>query len=251
MNPLRHAHATIRSQCAVVAAANLGGFADNERARRQALALCNMVKHDLHLPEAEHPLLAEIWRLELDKAVQLVDAFAARWGQPGRFDEAERLAASACEQFAACILRLLDRLEHGFAGRSPDHPVPAPQPTGVEELDRDHERYFGLLGGMRAAVGGGAACLSGAMINELVGLLESHIAREEELMLASHYPGYEDHRAEHHRARTLVLGFRNDHLAGRCVAAPMVLAFIEHWFATHVAHTDKALAEHLLAAVAR
>ncbi len=149
------------------------------------------------------------------------------------------------DQFTASLLRLLDRLDAGFAGICSQSPMLAPPATGNASLDRDHAELFALLGGLRAFQGDGIACVTGNVVSGLAAYAERHFEAEDRMMVDSGFPGMDDHRAEHQRARMLILGFRNDHNDGRCVPPAMLLAFLEHWFTSHIAHTDQALARHL------
>ena len=85
------------------------------------------------------------------------------------------------------------------------------------------------------------------MIAGLASYVERHFADEEAIMQATGYAGLEDHRSEHHLARAILLGFRNDQLDGRPVEAGSVLDFLEKWLTSHIALVDLAMARHALA----
>jgi hemerythrin len=175
-----------------------------------------------------------------------------RWGRPGAIEESTGEFVGVWQVFLASLQRLHAREEgdiYSTADRSArSGPLLAPPPTGLPGVDRDHDRMFAMIGGLRAAIGGGQRHIDAAMAAELASYSERHMADEEAIMEATAFPGLDDHRREHHLARTILLGFRNDHLDGRMVEAASVLEFLERWLASHIAVVDVAMAEHALAA---
>lgn len=245
MSQPRHQRAQLRTLVAVLRETVPGRPAEHERLRRSLNGLAQAFASGLEVPTGGHALMAQVWGDELAKVGEAIAAFNARWGGPGRIEEGMVMFSASRDQFAASVLRLLDRLDAGFAGICAPTPVLVPPATGNDTLDRDHAELFGLLGGLRAVQGEGVACVTGNVIAGLAAYAERHFETEDRMMVESGFPGVDDHRAEHQRARTLVFSFRNDHDDGRCVPPAMLLAFLEHWFTTHIAHTDQALARHL------
>jgi len=113
------------------------------------------------------------------------------------------------------------------------------------QTNREHVARLTAAGRMTAH---GQRHIDARMAAELASYTERHMADEEAIMEATAYPGLEDHRGEHHLARTILLGFRNDHLDGRLVEAATVLQFLERWLGSHIAIVDLAMARHALAA---
>lgn len=235
-----------------------------ERLRRSlVLFQARLGEHFAH----EDPILAQLCAAPLGSPMRLAgetrtrEALAlaeacrscvAHWHRPGIIERDPRGFASAWSVLRAALTRLVAREEGevypltaspGWAPR----PVLVPPPTGIAELDEDHNEVFALIGGLRAALGGGQQAVDGAAVATLAAYAERHFAREESLMDATAYAGLEDHRQEHHRARGILMGFRNDHLDGRRVDTTAVLLFLEGWLLSHIAHADQRMSEHLRA----
>jgi len=244
-DPAKHQRAQLRTFVTILRGTPAGKPAEIERLRRSLTGLANAFASGIDVPTGGHALMAEVWREEVARVGEAIAAFTAHWHALGRIEESTIMFNAARDQFAASVLRLLDRLDAGFAGICAQTPVHVPPPTGIASLDQDHQQVFALLGGLRAVQGDGLVCVTGDFIARLTAYAERHFEDEERLMTETEFPGSEDHRAEHQRARTLILEFRNDHDDGRCVPPSMLLAFLEHWLTTHIAHTDQALARHV------
>lgn len=190
----------------------------------------------------------EARRREAQALAEAATSFAAHWGHPGAIERSVGGFASALVVLRGALDRLVKREEDEIypltAAVLAAQPIAAPLPTGFPELDEDHAAIFALIGGLRAALGGGRREVDGALVAELAGYAERHFAREEAIMEATAYPGIEDHRREHHQARAILMGFRNDHLDGRRVGAAEVLVFLERWLASHIEAVDLRMAEH-------
>lgn len=174
----------------------------------------------------------------------------ARWATPAVIERDPRGFASTWAVLRSSLIRLFAREEGEVypltagSGWTPQ-PVQAPLPTGIPEIDEDHDGFFANIGALRAALCGGKQVVDGTDVAELAIYAERHFAREEALMEATNYPALEDHRNEHHRARGILMGFRNDHLDGRRVDTIAVLLFLESWLISHIAHTDQRMSDHL------
>lgn len=196
-------------------------------------------------------LAVDAWRRESQALGESFTSMGQRWDRPGCIERDPQGFAATWDVLDGALARLLAREESDVyphaAGAWEPHPVAAPPTTGFTSLDADHASVFALIGGLRAACGGGERSTSAGMIAELVRFADRHFSSEERLMEASAYPGLEDHRREHFHSRSMILGFRNDHLDGRVVDPTAVLAFLESWLSSHIAHTDQAMVEHLRA----
>lgn len=199
-------------------------------------------------PGSVRRLAGETRRREAQALAEASESFARHWKQPGVIERNVGSFASSVAVLRGSLDRLVKREEDEIypltASMQAAQPATAPSLTGFAELDEDHAAIFALIGGLRAAVGGGQSRLDGAQVAELAGYAERHFAREEAIMEATAYPGIEDHRREHHQARAILMGFRNDHLDGRLVGAGEVLAFLERWLGSHIESVDMRMAEH-------
>lgn len=232
-----------------------------ERSRRQLAALSTRLTEHL---AAEAATIDQCCRIggadgvacgirqrEADGLKESILGLMRRWGRAGAIEQDARAFISTWEVVVSAMGRLHAREEgeiYPYTDASHRSPLTAPTPTGLPGIDRDHERLFATIGGLRAALGGGRQRVDAAVIADLATYAERHFADEEAIMEATGFPGLEDHRMEHHLARTILLGFRNDHLEGRPVEAASVLEFLEKWLASHIALVDHAMAEHALAA---
>lgn len=206
-------------------------------------------------PGSARRAAGEARRREADALAEAVAAFAAHWGRPGAIERQVGGFATALGVVRAAFDRLIRREEDEIYPLTSDaillRPAQAPPETGFAELDEDHAAMFALIGALRASLGGGRLQVDGAQVAALAAYAERHFAREDAIMEATAYPGIEDHRREHHHARAILMGFRNDHLDGRRVGAAEVLQFLERWLASHVAEVDLRMAEHARRAAAR
>ncbi len=75
---------------------------------------------------------------------------------------------------------------------------PESMSVGVPQLDADHKAIIRLINRLHESLrtGSGAADL-GEIFDKLIDYIESHFAREEQVMEACGYPGVKDHRAAH------------------------------------------------------
>jgi hemerythrin len=259
---LHREHRELITLASTVCSGEPQGAVQAERARRGFATLHHRLTRHL---AAEAPTLAALadapegsatriaGQARAREAGALTEAcagFASRWGTAGSIERDGRGFLSTWEILHGALDRLIAREEAEVYPLATSlwepRPLPAPTPTGILALDEDHAEVFALIGGLRAAVGGGQHHAEGQLITELVGYTERHFTLEERMMEASGFPGLDDHRQEHHHARTIVTHFRNDHLDGRAVEAKAVLDFLEGWLLSHIAYNDQAMAAFLL-----
>lgn len=258
----RHEHRELLSLAQSIMPSETPWPAVAEKARLQLIRLGTRLQEHLQAEAATitglcrigggaSSLSCMIRQREADGLLESMSGMIRRWGHVGAIGRDTREFIGVWQVFIASLQRLQEREEgdiYGIVQEGISLPIAAPPSTGIPGLDRDHEQMFALIGGLRAAVGGGQRHIDARMAAELASYTERHMADEEAIMAATGYPGLEDHRQEHHRARAILLGFRNDHQDGRLVEAATVLEFLERWLATHIAVVDVATAKHALAA---
>jgi hemerythrin len=227
-----------------------------EKARLQLMTLSTRLQEHL---QAEAATITGLCRIgggaislsctirqrEAESLLESMSGMVRRWGHVGAISRDAREFISVWQVFLASLQRLQTREEgdiYGSAGDGSAKPIAAPPATGIPGVDRDHEQMFAMIGGLRAAIGGGLRHIDARMAAELASYTERHMADEEAIMAATNFPGLDDHRQEHHLARAILLGFRNDYQDGRVVEAATVLEFLERWLATHIAVVDVAMA---------
>ncbi len=112
--------------------------------------------------------------------------------------------------------------------------------VGVPQLDSDHKAIIGHINRLHESLrsGSGAADL-GEIFDKLIDHIESHFAREEQVMEAGGYPGLEDHRAAHdgfaEDIRTARDRWRGD---ANLPLALGLLVYLRVWFDHHVLLLD-------------
>jgi hemerythrin-like metal-binding protein len=104
-------------------------------------------------------------------------------------------------------------------------------------LDAQHQQILGILNDLHVAIG------AGHEYEEIRGLLDrmvtytmNHFKCEEEIMLASGYPDFVNHRALHDAMRRRTVALR-DH-AG-LVTGRDLLGVIKDWWVNHIQGVDK------------
>ncbi len=121
--------------------------------------------------------------------------------------------------------------------------------TGIAKIDDDHRHMMAIVNRIDdALIHGRTRQVDGATLDELAKYAEEHFALEEQLMETAGYAGLAQHKQEHHRARTLLLGLRNQYLDGRVVRSSDALSFLATWMEEHILGTDLAYVEALKAA---
>jgi len=113
-------------------------------------------------------------------------------------------------------------------------------------LNEDHRRIFSLAGQLHEAM---LAARGRQEISRLVGALadhtQSHLGREEELMVAHGYPQLEEHRAEHQVLARQVSEFGRRLQAGETTMTIELMHFLAGWLESHIRGSDRRLAEWL------
>jgi hemerythrin len=258
---LRREHRILSSLMASLTLSEQANPMEIERARLRLVFFSQHVaEHFAH----ENPVLVGISKAavgsatrsagdtRLSEATTLAEgcvSFSRYWSPAGAIERDMKTFGSALAILQAAMLRLIRREETEIyplatTGWIPQ-PVMAPPLTGIPELDEDHVEIFSMIGGLRAIVDDQSSVVDGAHVAALAAYAERHFAREEAIMDATRYPGLEDHRQEHHRARAILMGFRNDYLDGRRVDAVTVLKFLESWLASHIADVDQRMVAHV------
>ena len=120
--------------------------------------------------------------------------------------------------------------------------------TGVEEIDNQHKELFARFDRLSSACGEGKG--KDEVLKLLLFLrdyIRTHFAAEEKLQLASHFPGYAEHRQLHAKFNAevdrLEASFREE-------GATLSLVFMTNktlasWLMQHISKSDMELAAHL------
>jgi hemerythrin-like metal-binding protein len=114
---------------------------------------------------------------------------------------------------------------------------------GVEEIDTQHRRFYGLVNELYDAMAHGqGTALATEILNLMVSFAVEHFTAEESLMQIHRYPGLPEHRAAHQEFLAKVEEFRTALHAGKLTLNVELLQFLRSWAAAHVEQEDKKLA---------
>ena len=122
----------------------------------------------------------------------------------------------------------------------------------IGEIDEQHRRLFHLIGVVHEySVAGADREQMGRIILELVAYVHTHFSYEEELLIRSRYPAFEQHKAIHvwftQHVNALDVKFRQ----GQTALGPEMLVFLNDWLLQHILGTDKQYMPHVKAYLAR
>ncbi len=83
------------------------------------------------------------------------------------------------------------------------------------------------------------------MLHRLIEYGAAHFSAEEQLMVGSGFPDFEEHRLEHNRFIKTVADFTEDLAEGRGDVVEKAVEFIHDWFFNHVDKTDRRFVPYL------
>ncbi len=117
--------------------------------------------------------------------------------------------------------------------------------TGVEEMDKDHQRLVELLNKIYELLKEGKSSEAKEFFSkELVAWVEYHLAREEKFMQAIGYPEFERHKKAHENFRKVILDLLPHVEKGNHHAFRESLALAWGWLAGHIGKVDKKYGEY-------
>jgi len=115
--------------------------------------------------------------------------------------------------------------------------------VGVKKIDEEHQTIAFLLNRLNVAINRLESTQTVVpLLEEVIASTRSHFQTEEELMEQYAYPGEDAHKAEHQRLVNEVTYLRGRFTQG---GELLVLQWLKDWFLTHIAGTDKLLADYL------
>jgi hemerythrin len=111
--------------------------------------------------------------------------------------------------------------------------------TGVEIIDNDHRYLFKLINDFYDSfINGSSEEESNTLMDELISYTISHFKREEQLMLTSDYPFFENHKKEHKNLIVSVGAFKKSVNTSPNDATSDLLLFLSNWLINHVIGSD-------------
>jgi len=101
---------------------------------------------------------------------------------------------------------------------------------GDDAIDHDHREAVEMMNRIETADDGGVPALFAALVEHM----HEHFARENALMLETHFPAHACHAGEHERVLTLLDGIAAEVAAGRLASArDFAAAAGPAWFVDH------------------
>lgn len=119
--------------------------------------------------------------------------------------------------------------------------IPAPPPTGVGEIDREHALELKVVREIQAALLAADRVRARALLERLEEFTEAHFLTEQLLMRQHAYPGYAAHQQEHDWlvGELQEISCRLD--AESLLHAPREVERLEQWLLAHMATSDQTL----------
>lgn len=118
----------------------------------------------------------------------------------------------------------------------------------IAEIDRQHQKLFGLLNELYEAMQEGkAAEVVGKVLDRVVDYTVYHFAYEEKLMRDAGYPGDAAHREEHAQLAAQAKDLARRLKARQGDVPVATLKFLCDWLGRHILGTDKKYAPFLAA----
>jgi hemerythrin len=118
--------------------------------------------------------------------------------------------------------------------------------TGIPEIDAQHKQVFAIAGELHPAMVAGADKTAlGAILTRLLSYSRMHFDTEEDLMQASHYPEYAQHKAEHDALTGQVRAFQQSFDAGRAEMTLELVQFLNDWLGHHITDPDRKMSSHV------
>jgi hemerythrin-like metal-binding protein len=112
--------------------------------------------------------------------------------------------------------------------------------VGIEALDTDHKMLFGLINQLDTAIAKGESeAIIASVINVLVDYTEYHFGREEAMMAAVDYAGFDAHRTGHRALVEALNHLRAAYTGGfRQGIETSLLEFMRDWIIGHIQGED-------------
>jgi len=118
---------------------------------------------------------------------------------------------------------------------------------GIDFLDAQHVELLALADELhRAMVAGKAANIIADFLDRLAGLLDDHLATEEQVMIVSSFPGLEAHVHNHEAARAELRKLSQAFQSGSLPIAYDTMRFVRAWVRNHLPEDDCRFADFLL-----
>jgi hemerythrin len=119
--------------------------------------------------------------------------------------------------------------------------------TGIPSVDLQHKKLIEFTNALFEACREGRADAGfKSVVKNAVEYVKFHFTDEEEMMKSKGYEEFPSHKAEHDAFTRQVLGQVSDYMEGRPFVANNFVRFLRDWLLSHIAVTDKLMAQKLL-----
>ncbi|MCK4293951.1 MAG: hemerythrin family protein [Planctomycetes bacterium] len=112
--------------------------------------------------------------------------------------------------------------------------------VGVEELDEQHKRWFGIINALfEASDTTGRSQAVADLLSDMKECAAAHFETEERYMSECGFPDLESHVRAHEQFRKKLDELFSEKMAGRQCVATDTLEFLYEWLVDHVLSCDK------------
>lgn len=112
--------------------------------------------------------------------------------------------------------------------------------TGITQIDEQHRTLVRLLNQLHQSIQERKSKeVSGQILRELTEYTVKHFGLEEQLMQASQYAGFAEHRRLHAELIAQIQGMRQKYDAGQTSISFELLHFLRLWLTKHIGESDK------------
>ena len=117
--------------------------------------------------------------------------------------------------------------------------------VNVNEIDGQHKKLIDMLNYLNDAMKAGQAKdVLGRILDGLISYTAHHFGTEEKHMVATNFPDYAAHKAEHEQFVTKVLEFKQGFDEGNAFVTMEIMQFLCDWVSKHILGTDKKYVPH-------
>ncbi len=112
--------------------------------------------------------------------------------------------------------------------------------TGIEEIDNDHRKLFGILNAFyNLLLEGKAQSASLTLFDEMLLYAQYHFKKEEAFLANANYPLLDEHIEQHRAFEAKLLEVkRNLKNGGEEISPSELLSILTDWLLTHIMGTD-------------
>jgi len=111
--------------------------------------------------------------------------------------------------------------------------------VGVEEIDRQHKRFFELVNQFHERMDAGDPSAPKKLLVDLADYASCHFETEEKYFDLFQYPDAEPHLIQHQEFRSRVRGFQAGYRLKGTFNIPVISEFLKKWMIDHILLYDR------------